>query len=272
MNSPKLPNRCCITFLTDFGTRDTYVGQMKGVALSINPEAVLVDLTHEIPAQEILRGAFAWNDAVSVFPRETIHVGVVDPGVGSERRLVAAEIGNQRFVCPDNGLLSVLMRTATVHRVVCLESRHWWRSEVSNTFHGRDILTPVAAAWSLGHDLMEFGSPLKTELVSLPLAEISRGRTSLTGQVVDIDRFGNLITNIDADEIPRGAAQIQIEVGSFRITGLSKCYSDVEQGNALALIGSAGRVEIAIGNGSAADELLATCGRRVIVRWKAANE
>jgi S-adenosylmethionine hydrolase len=268
----KPPNRCCLTFLTDFGVRDTYVGQMKGVALSINPDAQLVDLSHEIPPQQILRGAFIWSDAVAAFSRDAIHVGVVDPGVGSNRRLIAAEVGEYRFVCPDNGLLSVILQREKVRRAVCLDERRWWRTSVSNTFHGRDILTAVAAAWSLGHDLEELGSPVTTPLVTLPLANLIRGRTSLTGQIINVDRFGNLITNINSQELPRNAKSFKVEVGSFRIDGVATCYADVEPGEMIALAGSANRIEIAIRDGNAADELQVDCGRRVVVRWTESNE
>lgn len=262
----------CITFLTDFGTRDTYVGQMKGVALGIHPGVQLVDLSHDVPPQQILRGAFAWSDAIAAFPDNTIHVGVVDPGVGSERRLVAAEIGSQRFVCPDNGLLSVILKRARIHRAVLLDDRRWWRPAISRTFHGRDILTPVAAAWSLGHDISEFGSPLATSLVSLPLAAVVSGRRALTGQVIDVDRFGNLITNIGANDLPVDVRSFRIELGAFPFDGIANCYADVARGEPLALIGSADRLEIAVRDGNAADEFQAACGHPVIVRWKAADE
>ena len=265
-------SRPCITFLTDFGTRDTYVGQMKGVALGINPNVRLIDLSHDVPPQQILQGAFAWNDAVAAFPSGTIHVGVVDPGVGSDRRLLAAEIGEHRFVCPDNGLLTVILQREHPHRIVRLDNPRWWRSPVSNTFHGRDILTPVAAAWSLGHDLAEFGSTLTTPLVTLPLADSVRGKSSLSGQVIDVDRFGNLITNIESTAWPVEAQTLQIDVGAFRIDGISRCYADAEPGEPLALTGSSGRLEIAIRDGNAADEFQAEFGHRVVVRWKAAQK
>ncbi len=244
------------------------MGQMKGVALGINPDAQLIDLSHEIPSQQIERGAYLWSDAVAAFPPGTIHVGVVDPGVGSERRLIAAEVGEHRFVCPDNGLLTVIGRRADVRRVVCLDNPSWWRSPISNTFHGRDILTPVAAAWSLGHDLLEFGSVLATPLVTLPLAAVTSSRSSLSGIVVDVDRFGNLITNIEASDLPTAAVTVTVEIGSIRVAGISPCYSAVKIGEMLVLTGSAGRLEIAIRDGSAADELQAEYGRRVVVRWK----
>lgn len=271
MPSSRSNGRPCITFLTDFGSCDTYVGQMKGVALGIHPDLQLVDLTHEIPRQQVLQGAFIWNDAVAVFPDDAIHVGVVDPGAGPVRRLIAAEIGRRRFVCPDNGLLSVILKRAVAHRIVLLDNPRWWRSHVSPTFHGRDILTPVAAAWSLGHDLAEFGSIQSTPLVTLPLADVVRGRNSLSGLVINVDRFGNLITNIEAAELPPVCQNPQIEVGRFRIDGIKGCYTDVEPGEPLALTGSAGLLEISIRDGNAADEFHANCGHSVIVRWKAAQ-
>ena len=260
-------SRRCITFLTDFGVRDTFVGQMKGVALAINPEAVLVDLTHEISPQQILQGAYAWADAVDAFPPNTIHVGVVDPGVGSTRRLIAAEIGTWRFVCPDNGLLSVILQKYPLHRAVSLDRPVWWRSSVSNTFHGRDIFTPIAAAWSLSHDLSEFGTLIDTPLVTLLPSHLAQGRTSIVGEVIDIDRFGNVITNIEASRLPETNRPFQIEMGAFRVTGISACYADVEVGDAVAVIGSHGRVEIAVRDGNAAEELQVTRGRRVAIRW-----
>ena len=259
--------RPCITFTTDFGTRDTYVGQMKGVALGINPDLHLIDLSHEIPAQQILRGAYVWSDGVRAFPAETVHVGVVDPGVGSERRLIAAEIGNQRFVCPDNGLLSVILEREPLRRAVVLDQPKWWRASVSNTFHGRDILTPIAAAWSLGHDLGDFGSPVTSPLVTLSLPRKVKGGNSLTGQVVDIDHFGNLMTNIEASDLPAEFDTFRVEIGSFPITGLARCYADGEPGEPIALIGSAGRLEIAVREGRAADEFQAAQGLRVTARW-----
>ncbi len=271
MASPKLPSRQIITFLTDFGSRDTYVGQMKGIALGIHPDVQLIDLSHEIPPHQILLGAFAWHDAIAAFPPATIHVGVVDPGVGSTRRLVAAEIGEHRFVCPDNGLLSVVLRRSDVRRAVNLEIPRWWRSTVSNTFHGRDILTPVAAAWSLGHDLSEFGSAINDPLMTLPLSEVARGRNSLSGVVINTDRFGNLITNIESSDLPPNPASLQLEIGAFRINGITGCYADVDPGEPLALIGSTGRLEISIRDGSAADELQADSGRRIVIRWTGAN-
>lgn len=260
-------SRGCITFLTDFGTRDSFVGQMKGVALGINPDVLLVDLTHEIAPQQILQGAYAWADAVDAFPQNSIHVGVVDPGVGSTRKLIAAEIGRWRFVCPDNGLVTVILQKYPLHRAVVLDRPTWWRERLSNTFHGRDIMTPVAAAWSIGRDLSEFGSPIEAPLVMLATTHLAQGRSSIVGEVIDFDRYGNVITNIEASLLPLKHQSIQIEMGAFRISEISACYSDVEMGDAVALIGSHGRVEIAVRDGNAAEEFQVTRGRRVAIRW-----
>lgn len=261
-------SRPVITFLTDFGSQDSYVGQMKGIALGINPDVRLVDLTHEIPAQHIRRAAYLWNDSLDAFPTSTIHVAVVDPGVGSDRRLIAAEIGPYRVVCPDNGLLTEILHRATVRRVVRLDDPQWWRPRVSATFHGRDILTPVAAWWSLGRDLGDLGSPLTTPLITLASAPTTRGKNSLTGHIVHIDRFGNLITDINPVELPSHALRLRFELGTFQIHGLSRCYSDVSTGEPLALTGSSGRLEISIRDGNASDEFQVECGRRVVVRWE----
>ena len=268
MSEIAIESRPIITFLSDFGTRDSYVGQMKGVALGIHPNLHLVDLTHEIPPQQILRAAYVWNDALDAFPAGTIHVAIVDPGVGSSRRLIAAEIGPFRLVCPDNGLLTVILQREPLSRAVILDEPKWWRSSVSNTFHGRDILTPVAGAWSLGRDLSELGSPLTTPLVLLDAAKFTRGKTSLSGRVVHIDHFGNLMTSISYDDIPKNASSLRVEIGGFHVTGLSQCYSEVSPGEPLALIGSSGRLEISIRDGNAAEEFEADCGRSIVVRWE----
>lgn len=259
--------RPCITLLTDFGLRDTYVAQMKGVIARINPEALVVDLTHEIEPQQIALGSLALANTVDAFPAGTIHLAVVDPGVGSDRRLVAAELGDQRFVCPDNGLLTLVQRRLPWRRAVTLDRPRWWRDSVSPTFHGRDVLAPVAAAWSLGHDLTEFGSPIEPPLVQLPLAEVTRGMNQVIGSVIAVDRFGNLITNITQNALPDGAANLMIQFGERSLSGIARCYADRPPGSALALFGSAGRLELAVTNGNAAEQLGAGIGQPVVVSW-----
>lgn len=267
-------NRPCIALLTDFGLQDSYVGQMKGVIASINPEAIVIDLSHSIAAQQVSQAATMLADAVDAFPPGTIHIIVVDPGVGSVRRAIAAEIGRQKFVCPDNGLLTHLLRRNEPQRVVQLDQARWWRTEVSSTFHGRDVFAPVAAAWSLGHDLLEFGSPLSDPPISLPLADCSidppndPGTAVLRGEIMAVDHFGNLITNIRRSVIPAEAAEIQIDVGQHRLSGIVRCYADRAAGQVVALFGSSGRLEIAIVNGNAAGKMQILPGEAVMIRCR----
>ena len=266
-------NRPCISLLTDFGLHDTYVGQMKGAIAAINPAANVVDLTHAIPPQQVLQAAIALADAVDPFPAGTIHVAVVDPGVGSSRRAIAAEIGSQKFVCPDNGLLSVVLRRQQLRRAVLLDQPRWWTPAVSHTFHGRDLFAPVAAAWSLGHDLSEFGSPLVEPLMELSLPDLVvdvdavTGQTIVRGCVLAVDHFGNLVTNVPRAAIPLESTSIEVIVGQTRLRGIERCYSDRGPGECLALFGSSGRLEIAVVNGNAARLLEMDVGNAVMVMF-----
>ena len=260
MTSPPL-----ITLLTDFGLSDTYVGQVKGVILGINRDARLVDLSHQVPPQDILTAALLLDDAVDAFPPGTIHLVVVDPGVGSERRLLAAEFGDQRFVAPDNGLLQLVARRLGTGRIVELISGHAWRPR-SNTFDGRDVLAPIAAHWSLGVEITELGSEWTEPLVALDWPEPVRGDGECRGEVVHVDAFGNLVTNLRASDLPAAGAEqlLVIELAEHRIEGLAAYYSEQPEGSLLALIGSAGRLEISLAGGSAANEL--DSGRGTAVR------
>jgi S-adenosylmethionine hydrolase len=264
-------NQACISLMTDFGLQHTYVGQMKGVIAAINPGAVVIDLTHAIPPQQIIQGAMALADSVEAFPAGTIHVAVVDPGVGTARRAIAAEIGRNKFVCPDNGLLTLILQQEEVRRAVQLDNPRWHRPSVSATFHGRDLFAPVAAAWSLGHDLAELGSPITTPLVQLPWPdpqiETSPQGTTVRGQVLAIDHFGNLITNVPQTAVPAEALGVRIEFAGRCLTSIQRCYGDRAEGECLALFGSSGRLEIAIVNGNAAHELKAAVGEPITIRW-----
>lgn len=263
--------RPCIALLTDFGLQDSYVGQMKGVIASINPAAIVIDVTHGIAPQQILQAAVTLSDAVDAFPPGTIHLIVVDPGVGSERRAIAAEIGPYRFVCPDNGLLSVLLKRMPLQRAVSLDQPRWWRSTVSGTFHGRDLFAPVAAAWSLGHDLSELGSPLVEPLRELtwPECQVVRSGDAVTvieGQIVTIDHYGNLITNIPRSAIPSEAPRVVVQLAQHQFDGIVRCYADRPNRDCVALFGSSGRLEVAIVNGNAQQSFNACVGDSVIVR------
>jgi S-adenosylmethionine hydrolase len=258
-----------ITLTTDFGAGDSYVAQMKGVILAINPHVQVVDATHAIGPQDVAHGAAIVEEIATIFPAGTIHVAVVDPGVGSDRALLAAEAASQRFLAPDNGLLSLLfgrMAPARVHRLV---NDRYWRKPVSATFHGRDILAPVAAHWSLGVNLADFGPAVDVAaLVTLPAESVRRVGAALSGRVERIDSFGNLITNVrDADIPVENRATFKISVGNQQIVGMSRCYSDRPPGTLLVLMGSSGRLEIAVTGGNAARQLGVAPGSELRIEW-----
>lgn len=260
--------RPMITLLTDFGTRDSYVAQMKGVILGINPEAIIVDVTHEIPPQAIMQGAMCLDDVFDAFPEGTIHIVVVDPDVGSTRRRIAAEVGNQRYVGPDNGLLTLVARRHPIHRVSTLTVNRYHRHPISPTFHGRDLFSPVAANWSLGLDLSTFGEPIDAPLAELRVPRIEKLEREVCGEIIEIDRFGNLTTNITGDDLPLACpSTIITHAGGHQLIGLSQFYSEHPAGTVLALIGSSGRLEVAQNIGNAASKLNAKIGDPVQVKW-----
>jgi len=266
-----------ITLTTDFGLSDAYVAAMKGVILSINPEAKLVDICHSIEPQNIAQAAFVLGTACPFFPERTIHLVVVDPGVGTERRAVILRTLHADFVAPDNGVLSYVIKQAALKPlsdigngqvelgqeflVVSLDRPEFWRSSVSSTFHGRDIFAPVAAQLSLGTLPIHFGEVF-TSLTMLPLPHPQRASDgSLTGHVLHIDSFGNLITDITVDDLQQTGQAMTIGVGGQVITGLSRTY---EEGRGLmALIGSNGYLEISLEAGNAGAFLGAGVGDEV---------
>jgi S-adenosylmethionine hydrolase len=259
-----------ITLTTDFGQGDSYVAQMKGEILRVNPDVRLIDVTHEVPAQDVTRAALILNDIVELFPRGTIHLVVVDPGVGSTRRLVAAEMAGQRFVGPDNGLFGCVAKRHPPTQAVRLDEPRFWRqlpagSSPSSTFHGRDILAPVAAHISRGVDLGEFGPPLDDALRPTRLPEPVVTPGGIVGEVLWIDAFGNLITNIDGSLLAPIAGRVVIDIAGQRIVGLSKFYAEQPAGALLALIGSHGLLEISVCCRSAAEWLHALAGERVSI-------
>ena len=262
-----------ITLTTDFGTSDTYVGIMKGVILSINPKAQIVDLTHAIPPQDIYEAAFSIYAARSYFPKGTIHIIVVDPGVGSDRQAIVSHIDNALFVCPDNGVLSYLLHSAEnagAHPIdsVAIQNAAYYLPEVSNTFHGRDIFAPVAAHLSLDVPLDDIGPPVKT-LVRLPIPKIDTSGDTLIGQIIKIDRFGNLITNISKgafEAFLNDDVNYEIRVGSASLNRLHSAYADAEIGEPLAIMGSLALLEIAVNGGNAEKQLGLKRGAAAIIR------
>jgi S-adenosylmethionine hydrolase len=255
-----------VALLTDFGTQDTYVAEMHAVLASLAPQVRVIDLTHAIDSQNILQGAVALGDAVEVFPRGTIFVAVVDPGVGSARRAVAAEIGDWRFVGPDNGLLTGVLQRWPLDRGVSLTNAQYFRSTVSRTFHGRDVFAPVAAHWATGVPLEQFGPPLDEPLQRLPWPKPVLLAGGVTGEVLAVDHFGNLLTNLSAELWADRTAVPRVSLAGRDIGPLVACYAD-RPGEPLALIGSHGRLEIAVDQGSAAAELGCGVGTAVTVVW-----
>ena len=245
-----------ITLTTDFGLADAYVGIMKGVILGIAPGVTLVDLTHEIGPQDVRHAAYAVSQAAPYFPPGTVHLVVVDPGVGSKRRALVVDSGGARYVAPDNGVLSYpLMQTGA--QAYELTESQYWLPDVSRTFHGRDVFAPVAAHLARGTPPEKMGHRI-FDAVRLPLdAPVRHPDGHISGQVVYADRFGNLITDIPADWVgPESeSGSWHCEVDGQRIARLSTAYSEVLQGELLALISSAGTLEIAVREGSAAQLL-----------------
>jgi S-adenosyl-L-methionine hydrolase (adenosine-forming) len=259
-----------IALLTDFGTRDHYVGAMRGVALGICPDATLVDITHEVAAQDVLGGALELAAAYKYFPQDTIFLCVVDPGVGSGRRGLAAEAGGYRFVAPDNGLLTIVFREAAPSQVVELGNPQYARPVVSRTFEGRDRFAPAAAWLANGIELQALGTPVaKWEMLAIAEPIVSGGE--LRGIVVRIDRFGNLITNVDRRSFDAfaGNRRVDIDVDRHRLERQVQTYAETETGSLCALFGSSDHLEIAVNGGHAARRLGVSRGASVVVRLKA---
>lgn len=248
-----------ITLLTDFGTADGYVAAMKGVIAQIAPEAVVDDAAHDIPPGDVDAAAFALARYWRLYPPGTVHVVVVDPGVGTERRAIAARVDGRFFVAPDNGVLSRVLDETPAEAIVSIENSSLRRDVVSATFHGRDIFAPAAAHLARGTPLDAFG-PQVHDPILLPIPRPERLGRRIRGQVVAVDRFGNLITNVPGDWVEAGA---HVTLAGRDVGPLRRTYADAPPGGVLALVGSTGVVEISVRGGSAAQELAA--GRGTIV-------
>lgn len=268
-----------ITLTTDFGLEDPYVAAMKGVILTISPQVTIVDISHAVRPQAIAQGAFLLASAWPHFPRGSIHVGVVDPGVGTKRRALAVRTPAATFVGPDNGLLSPALpdevreaawgqdqaapvRLPEGYRAVSLTNEAYFHQPVSSTFHGRDIFAPVAAHISLGVPLEDLGPPVEEMLALAPVRARCQPDGSLRGRVIHIDVFGNLVTDIRCEDLPAGRPTVEVATG--RIVGLSTTYQ--EDAEILAVVGSSGYLEIAAPKASAAGLLGAALGMPVLVR------
>lgn len=261
-----------IALLTDFGTEDIYVGVMKGIITRICPDASLIDITHAIQPQNVRQGAFALLNAYTYFPPGTIFLVVVDPGVGSSRRLIAVQAGGYYFVAPDNGVLAYTLSELDVQAMVELDNPAYHLDAISQTFHGRDVFSPVAAHLAAGVEITRLGSPLE-QLVDYPLPELAIDAAVISGEVLHIDHFGNVITSIGILEwdgagqlrlsprlaegraITLDTSQVVVMLNDQTVRGVMKTYSGTAPGEILATVGSSGYLELAVNQGSCAARL-----------------
>ena len=256
-----------VTFTTDFGLQDAFVGIMHGVVLNIEPQTRIADVCHSVASYDVLDGAWTIAQAYRFFPPRTAHVIVVDPGVGSERRPILAETENYVFVAPDNGVLSMVEAREPKFTVRHITSERYFLTPISQTFHGRDVFAAVAGWLSKGIDPADFG-PEITDYVRLPLPSVEHiGDNSLRGMVLKIDKFGNLITNIGEHEAPElfapAVPPLSILISGETITRLCRSYAEGAEGEYFAIVGSSGYLEIAARQTSAAQKLSANVGSPV---------
>jgi S-adenosylmethionine hydrolase len=262
-------SRPVIALLTDFGSRDHYAGTMKGVALGICPDVTFVDITNDIPAHDVLAGALELAASYRFFPPGTIFLVVVDPGVGSSRRGIAADAGDYKFVAPDNGVLTAVLDEHAPRRIVELSERRYARPTVSRTFEGRDRFAPAAAWLAKGIELAALGRPAGgIHRLQVPEPQVSDD--AITGEVLRIDRFGNLITNIDRKTFDKfGGGALDVRVGMHAVSKIVSTYADAAAGEVCALFGSTEHLEIAANGSSAAASLHVERGAPVHVARRA---
>jgi len=256
-----------ITLLTDFGTADYFVAAVKGVILTTNPHASIIDVTHDIPAQDIESGAFTLLTCYREFPPGTIHVAVVDPGVGSTRRPIVVRTGDYYFVGPDNGVFSYVYDSEASHKTFHITAQEYFRSSPSPTFHGRDVFGPVAAALSKGLKPKKLGPRIFDEVRLAPLSPVQDGTSKLRGRIIHIDRFGNCVTNFTRADVP-DSARMELHIKRRVIKTLRQFFTDEDgsKDEIFAIWGSAGFLEIAINGGSAAAVLHTRSGAPVGLR------
>ena len=256
-----------ITLLTDFGTKDHYVASIKGVILSINPECLLIDITHQVNRHDVREGAFLLANAYSFFPKGTIHLSVVDPGVGGTRKPILLVTQNHFFVGPDNGLFTFVAQKERVKKIVVLSKEKYFLPKVSKTFHGRDLFAPVAAHLSSGIKPGAFGDTIN-EIKRLRLQKPIIKEGKLLGEILHIDTFSNLVSNI-CEEILFGFTKgrpFVIRVGNKAIHGLKKGYWEGRQGQLIALLGSGGFLEISVREANAQRMLKVKKGDPIEIR------
>ena len=264
-----MPHRPIITLTTDFGTNDHFVGALKGVIVDIVPDVQIVDISHAVQAFDVLDGALAISQAYSYFPNGTIHMVVVDPGVGTARRPILASSDGYHFVAPDNGVLSMVYAKEERIHVRHITSDHYFRQPVSNTFHGRDVFAPVAAYLSKGVDSSKFGEEITDYVRFVAPKPKSTAPNAWKAIVLKTDKFGNLMTNITAKEIPQifdvSANAFKITVGKAEVTKLLSNYAEGTPGELFAILGSSGFLEISTNKGAASRVAGADKGSEITV-------
>jgi S-adenosylmethionine hydrolase len=252
-----------ITLTTDFGLKDPYAAEMKGVILTINPKAAIVDITHGVDKFNIRMGAFMLASAAPYFPKGTVHLAVVDPGVGTERRAIVVQTKNAFFVGPDNGVLMLAAQAQGIEHIYELTNPRFMLSQVSNTFHGRDIFAPAAAYLDRGTAPQEFGAEI-TQPITPKFASVERKNGVLIGEVLHVDGFGNTITNIPGGLEHASAVKVSLHHVSLELP-LTKTYAQAKPKEPAALIGSHGFLELALNQGSFAEKFRVNAGDRVEV-------
>ncbi len=264
----KKQNIPCITLLTDFGHKDHFVGTMKGVIKKINPRADIIDICHEVKPQDVRGGAFLLSCAYNYFPKNTLHVAVVDPGVGSKRKIILVKTKNYFFLAPDNGILSYVRHKENFKKIINVTNKIYFLPQISNTFHGRDIFAPVAAHLAKGTPPKQFGKMFDAcGLFLFPFPKNKQSKNSITGEIIYIDRFGNLITTIKKDDTGKEGVK-EIYCKGRKIKKHAAWYSGGNPGELISIFGSAGFLEIACVNGSAQKKLRAKAGDKIVIHLK----
>ena len=261
---------CIVSLLTDFGHDDEYVGVVKAVILGYSPATQIVDICHTIPPQDIRSAARMLEAAYPFFPEKTVHLAIVDPGVGTERDIVMAESGDHLFIAPDNGILTAILQSSELTN--CYRLSAMPTTQVSSTFHGRDIMAPVAGKLAAGTPISELGDERDPEqCVVLPPSLVQITEREIIGEVIAIDHFGNIATSIKAEHIHMPLSDVEIEISGVIIPGIVNTYAEVEISSMAALIDSRGNLEIAMNQGNAARQLGSKKGDCIVIRSASRN-
>ncbi|MEE2909180.1 MAG: SAM-dependent chlorinase/fluorinase [Candidatus Poribacteria bacterium] len=254
-----------ITLTTDFGLTDTYVGEMKGVIFQINPQAQIIDITHNIPPQDLSSAAFQINNAYQYFPEGSIHIIVIDPSVGSQRRSIVCQTEKAIFVCPDNGICTKIFEQEKLTRTIEITNPNFCLRQISRTFHGRDVFAPVAAHISCGVSLTDLG-PEISDITRLSIPQPKITDNEIIGKIIWIDNFGNAITNVSMETLKSTSfdTKCTIQIAGIEIDHLSSFYDESGIGSTLALVNSSGNIEIAVNQGSASSTLNIKVGEKIL--------